>query len=181
MEKLKRQWGNPMIDLQQFAPQEYVALCYRFCCDCESYVDGSTLGDAFYNYVAGSSTGTQTGGTFQEKISGKLHYGDMSGDRPAGVPYCHTSNTGIGPGEIVNHPENWNLVKHDRVIYTNYGAYAPTTIDFTNVFIPAQTFPGQGWDPNYQQILVTFYDSSGRKHYGRAEGYDGYGTSWNIT
>jgi len=27
MESMKRKWGNPMIDVQQFVPQEFVAIC----------------------------------------------------------------------------------------------------------------------------------------------------------
>lgn len=29
METMKMKWGNPMIEIQQFAPQEFVAVCYQ--------------------------------------------------------------------------------------------------------------------------------------------------------
>lgn len=166
MEALKEKWECPELSLQQFSPQEYITACYRWCCDCESYV--SSLG-TFYEYAGTIPYGQTgwTGDTFKEKTTGLLHYGTNSS---GSVDYkCHTSNQNISPATIQNLFEIWNT-NINGTISSPYGANLP--VETGTTFTP---YPNEL--PNYTQKLVVFTDGNGKTHYGRMEAIPGH--TWN--
>lgn len=173
MEIKKEKWESLRLENQQFTPLEYVAQCYRFCCDCEaSFDEGRDLYYGLYQQIPNSHYPASpswpnginsVGKACYKEASGLIHHGEYCECGGSNVP-CHTDNDGLNVSNVQNWHEIWNTYINGTIT-SNYGANAPTFRNISN-----NAF-------GYLQELVYFTDGAGRTHYGRAEAIPGY--TWN--
>ena len=96
----QEKWECPNLIIQQFTPQEYIAVCFDFCCDAESYSitnqGGNIVGGPYLEQVVWDATTSQwvsttiynQNGDFREISTGAIHLGTQ-GAVPGAA--CHGS------------------------------------------------------------------------------------------
>lgn len=168
MEIKKEKWESLRIEAQQFTPQEYVAACWRFCCDCESYLGTDAAFVLAYQRdetgVPGTDWSISGIGSYIETVAEgnpnipsnpaewKIHYGIRSAS--SGHYQCH--------GDNGDQHEIWNNRNgNNYTLHSNFGS-----LTITNYVKRMQ------WDTHSQygiQSLIKFTTSDGLTHYGREE------------
>lgn len=160
MKHIKKSWESPVKSMQTFTPQEFIAACYKFCCDCESYVADNTAAAGFPGVFpviykrCEDSPGDLIGSGCYEEIEnpGTIHHGRAC-THGLSSTYCHTTNSGIG-GNLWNEDEQWYYSINGQIVKKPANMGYPTSYHVRT---------GVTFGP--QQMI--YFVENGKTHYGR--------------